>query len=272
VHRESGARFLQLTHLEPDGPARFAAAYVELLSELDWPLLGRVYCEPPEGDDFFGSADVEALGDAGLAFAADVLEAVAALPAAGPRASLYAGVGVAELAPALAERIVAGRTVRLLTLPGPEADELNRALAAVGARLGAELPRVETGQLDALAPAAFDHGWLVSVLNDPDAFPALHDELYGRLTPAEGATGRGDRGTERPRALALAAALLERLVRPAALSTTDEELPLIRGALRTLGGTLRVPEPARLSAIVGDPVRVGCRLEAVDPTSPPAGG
>jgi len=236
------------------GPELFAAALVELDAALDWARLGALYCDEG-GATFFGEADREALREAGLLVAADLGEALAGRGGT----SLYVGAAVAELAPMLCEALVLARHVRAVNLPGPEADELNRALAAVEQRVGQRLPRIETGGLGALEPASCDHLWLVSVLNDPDAFPALHDRLYGRT--GELATGRGDERTERARAGALLDAALARLAPPALLSTTDEELPLVEPAAQRRGWRLAVPRRARLSPIVGDPIRL-CRVRS----------
>jgi hypothetical protein len=97
----------------------------------------------------------------------------------------------------------------------------------------------------------------VSVLTDPDAFPALHDRLYAR-GGAE-ATGRGDLASERQRAESLAELALTRLARPGRLTTTDEELELVLPLAERLGLRVRVPARARLSPVVGDRVR-GCRV------------
>ena len=114
---------------------------------------------------------------------------------------------------------------------------------------------------------AADHLWLVSVLTDPDAFPALHDTLYERRAGDELATGRGHLADDRERARALVEEALDHLAPTAALvTTTDEEWTLVGPALGRRGRAAEVPSGGRLSAIVGDVVR----LVAVGPADPDA--
>jgi hypothetical protein len=86
-----------------------------------------------------------------------------------------------------------------------------------------------------------------SVLTDPDAFPALHDELYERMGTPQ-ATGRGDLSAERARADALIAALHAHAAPGALITTTTDELPLLRA--RWSDDVL--VEQGRLTALVGD--------------------
>jgi len=253
-----------------DAAARFAAALTALEAELPWTVLGPLYCHEG-GEDFFAPAQVEAIRETGLRLAADVAQALGSAesePAERPRprASLYFGAAVAELVPALCERVVLGRTVHLLNRPGHEPGLLNAALERAEERLRAggdavALPRVEVDE-HVLEQERFDHVWLVSVLTDPEAFPALHDELYGLRHAAperrpEGLvpTRRGNLAAERERARELARRVLSRLEPPGVLTTTDEELGLLRAVLEERGLKAHVPSQARLSAIVGDPVR-----------------
>lgn len=231
----------------PGGPEAFGAALAALEREIDWPLLERLYCWDA-GEAFFAPQQRAANLDAAVAIAAALGERLAELPDDGPGRSLYVGAAVAELAPMLCEVLVLGRAVRAVNLPGPEADELNRALAAAEVALRVEF-EPEAGPVD--------HLWVVSVLTDPEAFPALHDALYERT--GRGATGRGDLASERAQAAALARDWAAALVPNALLSTTDEELPLLEEALAERGLAIRVPEVARLSPIVGDRVR-HCRV------------
>lgn len=233
----------------------FGAVMSAVEAELNWAHLGKGYCEG-DGSTFFDAPMRERILDVGLLFAGDV---AGALTPGGPGRSLYLGAAVAELAPILAERLVLSREIVWLNLESEETEELTRALRAVGERLEVELPLPSTRTLDSVAAASCDHVWMVSVLTDPDAFPALHDELYER-TGGPLATGRGAIAYERIRAAALADALLARAAIPCALTTTDEELTLIRPLVEQRGLSLQVPEAGRLSAVVGDMVRV-CRLQ-----------
>lgn len=238
--------------------ARFGAALSTVHEELDWDLLGDLYCHEG-GEHFFPPQQREALLDAGLQIADELAGAIEALPAGGPGRSLYLGAAVAELAPILLETLVAERDVQWRNLPGPEVTELNRALEVVSTRLELVLPRVETAT-GALPSTHFDHLWCVSVWTDPECFPALHDELYERHDD-ELSAGGGDLATERERALSIAGGLLDALHPPALLCTTDEELPLFRSLLPSRGLTLDVALRGRLTPIVGDVLRI-CRLTA----------
>lgn len=238
----------------------FAAALCEVEAALDWEELGRAYCHG-DGEGFFSEEQREAQRDAGLLVAADLAEALAALPDRGPRRSLYVGAAVAELAPLLCERVVLGREVLAFSLDGAEARMLDGALARVGERLRLALPRIDVRPVGAADLPPCDHLWLVSVLSDPEAFPALHDRLYGRRG-TELATGRGDLPRERARAAELLDAALRPLAVPALVTTTSEELELVRAACAARGLALDAPRAGRLSPIVGDPILV-CRARAL---------
>lgn len=240
----------------PD-PAAFAAALSELFAAIDWPLLGQLYCHEG-GEDFFPPEQVEAIQDAGLRFAGDLDEALGRIQCS-VRRSLYVGAALAELPVALCDQLMLGREVVLIARPSPETSELNRALALAAKRSGLALPRIraaELGRRENQPTGAFDHLWIVSVLTDPEAFPALHDRLYQRHGK-ELATGTGNAGRERHWADRLVDQVLAPLHPPAILTTTDEELELVQAGLERAGLALELPERARLSAIVGDPVRMG---------------
>jgi len=233
---------------------RFGAVYAQLQAELDWELLGRCACEG-DGSDFFDAARRERVLDTGLLLADEL---AARLPRQGPRRSLYVGAAVAELAPMLVEQLVLEREVVWLNLDGPEIRELARALRQVAARSGLELPLPST-ELQ-LPAGSCDHLWIVSVLSDPDRFPALHDELYER-SGSELATGRGALHEDRLRAEALARAWLERAAPPCTLSSTDEELTLLAPLAARRGLRLEIPAAGRISALVGDRIRI-CSLSS----------
>ena len=227
---------------------RFGAALVEVEGALDWPLLGRVYCHEG-GDDFFDDEQREALREAGLHFASDVGERLGARPKG---RSLYLGAGVAELAPILLDALLLRREVAVVALPGPEPRELNRALAAAEEALGFALPRWSTKPLASLRRDGFDHLWMVSVLNDPEAFPALSKRLYDRGSPPARALAR-DRGAARN----LLDEAFRRLEPPSDFATSEEELPLLVEAARSRRLRVEVEPAGRLSGIVGDVVRHG---------------
>lgn len=245
------------------GVETFGAAWCELVAELDWPLVGRTYCEG-DGSGFFDDELLELVLDTGLELVDGL---AAALPRDGAGRSLYVGAAVAELPLVCAEALVLGREVRWLNLAGPELSELRRALVAVSRKLDVRLPLPEPAEIDTVADASCDHLWLASVLTDPDAFPALHDRLYERAGTDQ-ATNRGDAAAETRRAEELVRKLLAKASPPAVLSTTDEELRLCVPVARAAGLRLLVPESGSVTAVVGDTLRfVRLEREAQRPQS-----
>lgn len=247
-----------------DALQRFGTALAELDAELDWAGLGASYCEG-DAREFFGPELRANLFDAGVCFAEDLERA---LDARRGGKSLYLGAALAELAPLLCESLVLGREIVWLNLPGRETRELRRALRAVGRRLGCALPQPATHAIERVRTASCDHVWMVSVLTDPDAFPALHDELYARRGGPL-ATGRGSLPRERKRAAELARELLRCAAPASLLSTTDEELRVLRPIAKELGRALEVPRRGRTSALVGDIVRL-CALTTRESAEKPA--
>ncbi|MAE28645.1 MAG: hypothetical protein CMJ87_06630 [Planctomycetes bacterium] len=218
-----------------------------LEGDLDWRALGEAHCWEG-GAAFFPREQVRAIWETGLAHAVDLRPE---LKAGGQ--SLYFGASVAELVPMLFEVTVLGRRVTALDLEGPVTNELNRALCEAARLTGRALPTITTQTLESLGPQSFDHGWCVSLFTDPEAFPALHDHLYGIEGESEPGTLDGDLARAQP----LLESFLERLAPGALLSTTDEELVLLEPTCAARGRQLTVSETARLSAVVGDAVRHG---------------
>lgn len=229
----------------------FGAALGAIDAELDWELLGRTACEG-DGSTFFDAEFRERILDTGLWFAEDL----GARLEHGHGQSLYVGAEIAELPLILAEHFVMKRRVEWLNVECAATAEIARAIRAASARLGVELPAPRTGGIASVEPESCDHLWMVSVLTDPDAFPALHDELYERRDGPL-ATGRGDLELERSRADALVDAWLERARLPCELSTSEEELVVIDPLVARRGWKLELEPGGRLSAIVGDRVRFG---------------
>lgn len=230
----------------------FGAVLGTIQAELDWERLGRAYCEG-DGTDFFDDELRERWLDVGLQIGATLAEALN-----GSRGrSVYVGAALAEVPTMLVESIVLGRDVVWINLPGDEIDELARVMQLVAEKFGIALPAPSFESLESLPRGAFDHVWMVSVLTDPDHFPALHDELYERHG-TELATGRGSLVEDRERAERLVGSMLE-LAAPAALiTTTDEELEIARSMMEASKSTLNPILADHVSAIVGDQLRV-CR-------------
>lgn len=233
--------------LDSDSVGRFARTLATVQSELDWQALGHGYCESG-GEHFFPPEAVEAIQDTGLLFASDLAEL---LTPGG--SSLYLGIGVAELVPMLFECLVLGRTVDAFTLPSDESRALQSALETARQQERWQGLTLQTKPCPQATEACVDHLWFASVLTDPDAFPALHDRLYGRQGTTE-ATGRGNFPRERQRAYALIETVWSWLRVPALVTTSQEELPLLQEALGASADRLLIPAKARLSAIVGDPL------------------
>jgi hypothetical protein len=229
----------------------FARALGAIENAIDWTLLGTYYCHEG-GESFFPDEQVAAMREAGLCIAGELGEELGPRTG-GPRRSLYLGAAVGELVPILMERFVLQREVLVVNLPCPEMDELKRAFDVAASETGLALPRLCTEGLEEI-DGPFDHGWMVSVLNDPDAFPALHDQLYGRS--GEQATGRGDLNEDRANAEVLAGALLDRLTSDALFSTSAEELPILRPLFSKRGIQVTASRCEILTAVVGDPLRL----------------
>jgi len=228
-------------------PEDFARALAAVEAAIDWPALGECYCHEG-GQAFFPPEQIAAMREAGLEIAGALGEELAGRPGR----SLYLGAAVAELLPMLVETLVLGREVVALNLDGPEVRLLRVALERAAAETGLELPELQTRTVEEVS-GHFDHAWVVSVFNDPEAFPALHDALYGRT--GELATGRGDLDSERRRAEALAGEIEQRLEPHALLTVTGEELPMWRPVLARAGRGVRSSEVDLLTAVVGDPLR-----------------
>lgn len=229
---------------------RFAQALFAMEEALDWQRLDDLYCDG-DAEGFFDEERRGSLREAGLHVADDLARhlSVEGRPDSGDGASVYFGGSVAELAPWLAEVVVLGRSRSHLLNQGLEAELLEGARERVHASLGLALPAVLT-DLDSL-PEPLSHVWLVSVLTDPVAFPALHDELYERPGEANGA-GTSSLEAELPRARAILRRLLDAAVPGALFSTTEEELVLARDVARDAGRSIELLRAGPLTALVGD--------------------
>ncbi len=231
----------------------FGAVLGTIQAELDWERLGRAYCEG-DGTDFFDAELRERWLDVGL----QIADGIARELRGALGRSLYVGAALAEVPTMLVESIVLGRDIVWINLANDEIDELARVMQLVSEQFDVALPLPRFDALETLPRASFDHVWMVSVLTDPDHFPALHDELYERHG-TDLATGRGSLGDNRARAEELAGRVLDAASPNALVTTSDEELEVLRPLARSRQLELRPIDSGRLSALVGDNVR-SCRF------------
>ena len=134
-----------------------------------------------------------------------------------------------------------------------ETTELNRALEVVERETGVALPRINTQPCP--TQNRYDLLWMVSVLTDPDAFPALHFHCYER-EDTEGIVRPGQLDEEGEHAEEWTRDLLGQLALPGVLVTTDEEFGFFKAAAVANSRSLVVPQQGRLSGIIGDLVRI----------------
>lgn len=216
---------------------------VRLFDRLDYQRLAGIYCEA--GGDTFWAARRVTCRNLGLKLAERLLNR---LPPHGR--SLYVGAGVAEIPILVMETLELEREVAVFNLRTEEVKLLNRACAALPVRFQARDARRAAG--------SFDHLWIVSVLNDPERFPALSALSYGRANPV----------TFDPRAFAherrvvtaLAHGCLKKLRPPALITTSAEEIPWITHWCERRAVRYTVEKDRYPTAIVEDPVcfiRVG---------------
>ncbi len=233
------------------GVQQFGMVVARLEEVIDWVAMGHEYCHEG-GDSFFEVEQRAAIREAGLLMAADLQDALVALPEGSPGQSLWVGAALAELVPILTDHLVLGRTVHWHNIDCPETSELNRALELVERETGVDLPRINTDPCP--TQNRYDLLWMVSVLTDPDAFPALHFHFYER-EDTEGVVRPGQLDKEGEHADEWTRNLLWQLALPGVLVTTDEEFGFFEAAAETYSQILIVPQQGRLSGIVGDLVR-----------------
>jgi len=164
--------------------------------------------------------------------------------------SLYVGAGVAEIPVLAMETMELGRKVIAFNLRDTEVVLLNQACKP--------FPFEFTCGDARMAEGPFDHLWIVSVLNDPERFPELSALSYGQANPVSFDPVAFAR--ERAEVAALADGCLEKLARPALVTTSVEEIPWITDWCRRRGLSCVVEEEDHPTAIVEDPVcfiRVG---------------
>ena len=230
---------------------QFGMVVARMEEVIDWVAMGHEYCHEG-GESFFEGEQRDAIREAGLLMATDLRDALATLPEGSPGQSLWVGAALAELVPILTDHLVLGRSVHWHNVDCPETSELNRALELVESETGVDLPRISIDPCP--TRNRYDLLWMVSVLTDPDAFPALHFHLYER-EDSEGVVLPGQLETEDKQATEWTRDLLSRLELPGLLVTTDEEFGFFKDAADRSSRLLIDPQQGRLSGIVGDLVR-----------------
>jgi len=218
-------------------------AIARIFETLDYSSLGEIYCD--EGGEIFWEERRGPVQKLGIQFAEVLLGRLS------PKGrSLYVGAGVAEIPALLMETLELKRDVLALNLRAQEVALLNRATTG--------LPIAFQAQDAQSAPGLFDHLWIVSVLNDPECFPELGALSSGRANPVSFDPLAFT--VERRAVAALAAACLEKLTRPALVTTSVEEIVWVTDWCERNGIACSVEDEDYPSAIVGDPlclIRIG---------------
>lgn len=183
------------------------AAIAALFKRLDYAALGRIYCD--EGGDAFWKAKKGPCQTLGIKLA----EMLRGRLKQGGR-SLYVGAGVAELPVLAMESMELGRAVVACNLREDEVTMLNQACN--------DVPFHFIHQDAGDVGGAFDHVWIVSVLNDPERFPELSALSYGRANPVLFDVAAFTQ--EREAVVALADRCLRKLQLPSLVTTSVEEI------------------------------------------------
>ena len=215
-----------------------------LFAALDYRALGEIYCD--EGGEAFWSAHRDPAQTMGEAWA-DAL----AMRLSRAGRSLYVGAGVAEL-PALAMEVSElGREVVVTSVDAAECASLNGSLGAVGLLERIRFECVDGGDA-AKKRGGYDHLSIVSVLNDPERYPAVSGLTYGRTPPVlldvDGFV------EERAALQRLLAEVLLGLRLPGWITTTYEEVAWILAGAEELSLQVDADEDGVETAIVGDPI------------------
>lgn len=218
---------------------RTRAAIVSLFKRLDYPTLGRIYCD--EGGDAFWRAKKGPCKTLGIKLA----EMLRSRLKQGGR-SLYVGAGVAELPVLAMETMELGRTVAACNLREDEVTVLNQACDGVSFRFVYQ----DAGDVE----GTFDHLWIVSVLNDPERFPELSALSYGRANPVLFDVATFTK--EREAVVSLAAHCLRKLQLPGLVTTSVEEINWITDWCLRRNISCVVEPKGYPAATVEDPVCV----------------
>jgi hypothetical protein len=208
-----------------------------LFKRLDYHALGPIYCD--EGGDAFWRAKRGPCQTLGIRLA----EVLRGRLKQGGR-SLYVGAGVAELPVLAMETMELGRTVVACNLREDEVTVLNQACN--------DVPFHFIHQDASDVDGAFDHVWIVSVLNDPERFPELSALSYGRANPVLFDVAAFTK--EHETVVALAAHCLRKLQLPGLVTTSVEEINWITDWCLRRNISCVVEPKSYTTAAVEDPV------------------
>lgn len=209
----------------------------DVFQRFDYQRLGPLYCD--EGGEAFWNDRREPCQTLGKALAEILMNRLKP----GGR-SLYVGAGVAELPLLIAEVLELQRQVDAFNLRKDEVAVLNQACKGLPFRITAGDARS--------ARSAYDHLWIVSVLNDPERYPYLSALSYGRANPVT--FDPASFAKERVDALTLIDACLSKLRMPGLVMTSVEEIPWIVDWCERKKLQYVVEEEDYPTAIVEDPV------------------
>lgn len=220
------------------------------LARLDWDALAQEYFEDRRGR--FTAAERRRVLETGLA-AEGALERVrqAAKLKARSGTTLVVGVGIAEV-PILMAEARSGRRVVAWTRRAREARLLAEFCAEGVPAAKLQIAAADAGRTP--IPAGMDHLWVVSVLNDPTEFPALHDFYYQRAQPRTFSGSQFD--ADRRRARALMGRLVARLAPRALVTLSDDAWPWLEEAAEATKLSVEATERLWRAPLTRDPVRI----------------
>ena len=205
---------------------------------LDYKALGPIYCEEDGGEAFWQAyrGPCERVG-------VKLARALKGRLSLGGR-SLYVGAAIAEIPMIIMEIKDLGRNVSAHNLRQKEVEIIHRAS-------GSLFQCLMTNDAQS-APGAFDHIWMVSVLNDPERFPQLSALSYGRANPTTFDPTLFKR--ERSSVQTIVKKTLKKLTNPGLITTSVEEIPWITQWCNDQAIAYHVGEEDYPTAIVGDPI------------------
>jgi len=208
-----------------------------VFSELDYQALGSVYCD--EGGEAFWKDRRKPC----QRFGTNVAKALKERLSPSGR-SLYVGAGVAEIPSLIMETLELNRKVFPHNLRVTEVEVLNSVCRNVGFTFLSQPAETALG--------TFDHLWLVSVLNDPERFPELSALSYNRADPIH--FDPIAFAKERQAMRETLSLCMQKLNKPALVTTSIEEQPWIIHWCESQEVPFRLEPKTYPTALVGDPI------------------